>query len=110
LRELEDPPTLKAGAVERNDLDDEFPELFPEPPLRLPSFLSRGIVIGADHSLSVAGVPTDSSRSSTELPPPPLVEADPDIKLREEELPLRSFSLPFSFSSNPMNMRDRASL
>jgi hypothetical protein len=70
------------------------------------SFRSR--VIDADHSLSVAGELTESSELSTLLRPVvPLVE-DPETRLREEELAFMSFS--FSFSSNPMKIRDRASL
>lgn len=90
--ELFCPFALKGAAVDRNDLEDD-PAI--EPPLA--SFLSR--VIGADHSLSVAGVPTDSSRSSMLLfLPPALVEADPDIILCVDELALISFSFSFSFS------------
>jgi hypothetical protein len=71
----------------------------PEP--RLKSFLfSR--TLDADHSLSVVGE-LDSSKSPTLLPAP----AELEVRLRLEEL---AFMLPFSFSSKPMNIRDRASL
>jgi hypothetical protein len=98
-RELPGPQALNGGAVDRSDLD--------EGPFPLPSFLSRAIE--PDHSLSVAGELTESSKSSTLLNAvPPLVDADPDTRLRDEELAFISFS--FSFSSKPMNIRDRASL
>lgn len=102
-RELFDPLTLKGGALERSGLGPV--ELLPDVAF-LVSFLSRAA--GPDHSLSVAGVLMESSRSSTLLPlPPPLVEADPEIRLWVDELPLMSFS---SFSWKSMKMRDRASL
>lgn len=101
-RELFCPFTLNGGAVDRKDLDDG-PAM--EPPLV--SFLSR--MIGTDHSLSVADVPTDSLRSSMLLfLPPALVEANPDSILCVDEPALMSFS--FSFSWKSMKMRVRASL
>lgn len=76
------------------------------------SFLSREWTPeGPDHSLSVAGELAESSKSpALLLPPLPLVDADNDTRLRDDELALISFSFSFSFSSNPMNIRDRASL
>jgi len=57
-RELPDPLALKGRAFDRNDLD-ECPDALPNP--RPPSFLSR--VTEPDHSLSVAGELTASSKS-----------------------------------------------
>lgn len=74
-RELFDPLTLKGGAVERSDLNAA--ELLLDA-ATLMSFLSRAT--GLDHSLSVAGVLMESSRSSILLPLPP-VEADPETRL-----------------------------
>jgi hypothetical protein len=103
-RELFDPLTLKGGALDRNDLDeDPFTLLFD--PVSLGSLRATG----PDHSLSVAGVPTESSKSSILLLlPPPLVDAEPETRLCVDELALISFS--FSFSWKSMNIRDRASL
>lgn len=85
---------MKGGALERRDLDDEPPEIFADP-VYLKSFLSR--VTGPDHSLSVAGVLTDSSRSSILLLLlPSLVEADSETRLLFDELALMSFSFSFS--------------
>lgn len=79
FRELLDPLALKAGAVERNDLEDEAVDILPDP-MCLRSLLSR--VTGPDHSLSVAGVLTESSRSSMLLLlPRPLDEAEPETRL-----------------------------
>lgn len=95
-RELFEP--LKLGPpVERRLLDDE-------PLERRPSFLSR--TTGPDHSLSVVGELTESSMSPALLVSPALV-TEPDVRLRVEELALRSFSF---FSSKPINILDRASL
>jgi hypothetical protein len=102
--ELLDPLALNGGALERSDLDDPATLLLD--PVGLISFLSRAT--GPDHSLSVAGVLTESSKSSMLLLRPPLVEADPDTRLCVDELALISFS--FSFSWKSINMRDRASL
>ena len=105
-RELFEPLALNGGALERSDLDED-PAILLLDPVGLRSFLSR--VTGPDHSLSVAGVPTEPSISSILLlRPPPLVDADPETRLCVEELALMSFS--FSFSSKSMNIRDRASL
>jgi hypothetical protein len=98
---------LNGGAEERRDLDDDAMEVLPDPALRLPSFLSLVMVIGPDHSLSVPGVLTESCISSTLLPSPPPY---PETKLSDDELPLKSFSFSLSFSSNPIKIRDRASL
>ena len=67
---------------------------------------------GPDHSLSVIGELASPSRSPALLPPPALVEveADSDARLADDELALSSFPFSFSFSSNPMNIRERASL
>lgn len=76
--------------------------------LRLFSFLSRK-PDGPDHSLSVAGELPDSSASPMLLPSPrPLIE-EPEARLREEELALKSFSFSLPFSSKPIKIRDRAS-
>jgi hypothetical protein len=75
-RELFEPLALKGGALERSGLDPV--ELLLDA-VSLISFLSR--VAGPDHSLSVAGVLMESSRSSILLLPPPLVEADPEMRL-----------------------------
>jgi hypothetical protein len=93
-RELLEPLAVNGVALDRKDLDED-----PLPTPRLVSFLS--LVIEPDHSLSVAGEPTESSKSSTLL-----VEVDPEARLRDEELAFMSF--PFSFSSKSMNMRERA--
>lgn len=108
LRELPEPLALNGGALERSDRDDDATGAFPD----LPSFLSRVMgPDGPDHSLSVAGELTESSKSPVLLlSPPPLVEADPETRLSDDELELKSFSFSFSFSLNPMNIRDRASL
>jgi hypothetical protein len=104
-RELPEPLALKGGALDRSDLDEDVAEAVPAP--RLAVFFS--VETEADHSLSVVGEPTDSSKSSRPLlPVPPLVEADPEATLREDELAFMSF--PFSFSLKSMNIRDRASL
>lgn len=58
---------------------------------------------GPDHSLSVAALLAASSPSPALLRP-----ADPETRLRVEELALASFS--FSFSWKSMKIRDRASL
>lgn len=98
---------MKDAAFERNDRCDDAAEWLPDPPRRM----SFSRLAGPDHSLSVAGELTDSSKSPTLLPPPPLlVEADPETRLRVEELALISFSFSFSFSSKSMNILDRASL
>lgn len=97
LRELPDP--LNDGPDDLRDLEDVV-ELAP---FRL---LSRAA--GPDHSLSVGAELAESSRSPILLPRPPLVEADPETKLKVEEFALMSFS--FSFSSKPMKILDRASL
>jgi hypothetical protein len=44
------------------------------------------------------------------LLPPPLVEAEPETRLKVEELALMSFSFSLAFSSKSMKMRDLASL
>jgi len=109
LRELEGPLAWKGGAVERRDLEDEPVEmLLPETPLRRPSFLSFVLVIWPDRSLSVAGVVTEPSSISPELLPS--VDAEPETKLNDDELLLRSFPFSLSFSSKPMKIRDLASL
>jgi len=105
-RELLDPLALNGGALERSDLDADPVTLLLDP-VCLRSLLSR--VMGPDHSLSVAGVLTESSKSSILLLlRPPLVDADPETRLCVDELALMSFS--FSFSWKSMNIRDRASL
>lgn len=77
---------------ERPLRDDDAPDP------RLNSLLfSLGLEV--DHSLSVAG----ELQSSGSLPAP----AELEVRLRLEQL---EFMLPFSFSSKPKNMRDRASL
>ena len=106
-REQLDPLALNGGALERSDLDD--PAILLLDPVGLRSFLSRAT--GPDHSLSVAGVLTESSKSSILLLlHPPLVEADSDARLCVDELALISFSFSFSFSWKSINMRVRASL
>ena len=105
-REVFVPFALNEGALDRNDLDD-VPATLLLDPICLASFLSR--VTGPDHSLSVAGVPTEPSKSSILLLLlPPLVDAEPETRLCVDELALISFS--FSFSWKSMNIRDRASL
>jgi hypothetical protein len=104
-RELLEPLPWNTGAFDLSDLEEEVADVLIGPPL-LTSFLSR--LIGPDHSLSVAAVLAESSKSSVLLPPPPLVEADPETKLKVDELLFISLSL--SFSSNPMKIRERASL
>lgn len=105
-REVFVPFALNGGALDRNDLDD-VPATLLLDPVCLTSFLSR--VTGPDHSLSVAGVPTEPSKSSILLLLlPPLVDAEPETRLCVDELALISFS--FSFSWKSMNIRDRASL
>ena len=96
-RELLEPVVVNGAVLERNDLEDD--DALPNP--RLTSFLS--LVTEPEYSLSVAGEPTESSKSSMLL-----TEADPEAKLSDEELAFRSF--PFSFSSKSMNIRERASL
>lgn len=104
LRELPDPLALYDVFDDLRDRDDEPPD-----PPRRPSRLSR--VTGPDHSLSVAAELAESSKSPILLPrPPPLVEAEPDTRLKVDEFALMSFSFSFSFSSKSMNIRDRASL
>ena len=98
---------LPACTEDRKDREDEPAELAPDPP-RQPSFLSR--VTGPDHSLSVAALLAESSMSPALLLPPPLVDAEPEMRLNVDELALRSHSFSFAFSSKPMNMRERASL
>lgn len=68
---------------------------------------------GPDHSLSVVGELVASSMSPALLPPAALVDAEaepPDAMLADDELALNSFPFSFSFSSKPMNIRERASL
>lgn len=108
-RELPGPP-LKGGAEGRRERDEDDADAFRE--RWRGSFFSRELgPVGPEYSLSVAGELAASSRSSAMLlPPSPLVEAEPDTRLRDDELALMSFSFSFSFSSNPMNIRERASL
>lgn len=110
FRELPVPLALKDGAFNRRDRVEDEADALPDPP-RLPSLLSRvrGGPEGPDHSLSVAGELAESSKSPTLLPSPPM-DAEPDMRLREDELELMSLSFAFSFSSKPINIRDRASL
>jgi hypothetical protein len=110
LRELPCPLALNEGADGRNDRE---PVSGPLPAIRGVSFLSRELgPEGTDHSLSVVGELVASSKSSALLPPPALVdaEADPDVRLADDDLPLSSFPFSFSFSSKSMNIRERASL
>lgn len=95
---------LLGCAEERKDRDDDPAEFAPEPPRRM-SFFSRPA--GPDHSLSVAALLTESSRSPALLLPPPLVDAEPETALNVDELALMSFSFSLAFS---MKIRDRASL
>jgi hypothetical protein len=99
LRELlPDPLPCKCPPARRvrEDVEVEGPRLLD----------SRGNVFEvADHSLSVAGELAASSVSPMLLLP---VEEVEPLMDRAEELGLISF--PFSFSSKPMKMRDRASL
>ena len=107
LRELPPDPVAWNEPPLRRGREEEADD---EPPRLPPSFLSRGFdPDGVDHSLSVAGELVASSVSPKLLLPPALVDVEP-LMLREDELALMSFSFPFSFSSKPMNMRDRASL
>lgn len=102
LRELLD-PLVNEGPDDLIDLD----EVVEPAPLR-PSLLSR--VTGPDHSLSVGTELAESSKSPILLPRPPLVEPDPETKLKVDEFALMSFSFSLSFSSKPMKILDRASL
>jgi len=84
-------------------------ERFEDEPLdRRPSRLSR--TAGPDHSLSVAGELIESSNSPVLLVSPALLVTEPEVRLALDELALRSFSFPFSFSSKFMNILERASL
>lgn len=103
FRELPEPLAWYVALDDLNDRDDDPPD----PPRRL-SRLSR--LTGPDHSLSVAAELAESSKSPMLLPRPPLVDAEPDMRLKVEELALISFSFSFSFSSKPMKIRERASL
>jgi hypothetical protein len=87
------------------DLDDPA-ELAPEPFRR--SFLSRAT--GPENSLSVGTVLIESSISPVLLLPPPLVEAEPETRLKVDELALMSFSFSLAFFSKSRKIRDRASL
>lgn len=102
LRELLD-PLVNEGPDDLIDLDD----VVDPAPLRL-SFLSR--VTGPDHSLSVGTELAESSRSPMLLPRPPLVEPEPDTRLKVDEFALMSFSFSLSLSSKPMKILERASL
>lgn len=91
LREPLCPFALKAGAVERKDLDGPAAA----ETACLMSFLSRGA--GPDQSLSVATVLMESSRSSMLLLRLRLlVEANPDTRLCVDEPALMSLSFSFS--------------
>lgn len=70
------------------------------------SFL-LSLAIGPENSLSVGTVLIESSISPALLLPPPLVDAEPETRLKVDELALISFSFFFSKSKK---IRDRASL
>lgn len=95
LRELPDPLEVKGWAEGLNE--------------REPDGLAEGLDLREscrwkDRSLSVARDVGESSKSPILLTPEEL-----DARLREDELALTSFSFSF-FSSNPIKMRERASL
>jgi hypothetical protein len=104
------------GARELRELDgclggsihlDDPAELVPDPFRRSP-LLSRAT--GPENSLSVGAVLIESSMSPALLLPPPLVDAEPETRLKVDELALMSLSFSFAFSSKSMKMRDLASL
>lgn len=97
-RELLDP---NVGAFDLKLLEDDPFEWWP-------SRFSR--TAGPDHSLSVTGEPTESSMSPALLVSPALLATEPEVRLALDELALKSFSFPFSFSSKSMKILERASL
>lgn len=110
FRELPWPLALNGSAAERKDREGD--RTFPDK--RWMSFLSRDVgPEGPDHSLSVVGELVASSMSPALLPPAALVDPEaepPEAMLADDELALSSFPFSFSFSSKPMNIRERASL
>jgi hypothetical protein len=104
------------GAREPRELDgclwasmdlDEPAEFAPDP-IRRSFLLSRAT--GPENSLSVGAVLIESSISPALLLPPPLVDAEPETRLKVDELALISFSFSLSFFSKSRKIRDRASL
>ena len=71
--------------------------------------LSRLSLEGPDHSLSVAAELAESSKSPMLLLPP-LVEPEPETRLKVDEFALMSLSFCLSLSSRSLKIRIRASL
>lgn len=100
LRELPDPLGLEVNGWAEG-LNERGPDDLTEGLGFRESFLLKE---GPDRSLSVARDGGESSASPRLLPP-----AELDARLREDELALISLSFSF-FSSNPIKIRERASL